>query len=229
MRRIFIVSAFLIAVPLVGLLLGAIPVPARSPPAGQDTGTHTIYVISNGFHSAIALPADVRVAVPAAAGERRELLEAFDLGADDFPVDSNLVHYWQFGWGSKTAYTSLRAVRDLTPAIAVRALALDVSVMHVQPLAALEAGPGIYQVDLSAAQLDALVATIASSFAQTTPIAEITQGFGDRFYPGRGRFSPIRSCNTWTGQRLRAAGLGMGTWTPIAATLEPNLARVQAR
>lgn len=227
--RVLVALALVIGLALLGLVLGAIPVPAPSSHRDGDADMHAVYVISNGFHSAIAVPSEARIALEAGSDERQSLLERLALGIDDFPVDPDQVRYWQFGWGSKTAYTSLRAVRDLTPAIAARALAFDVSVMHVQPLGELRAGDGVYRLDLTTAQLDALVASIAPYFSDTQPIAGTTQGFGDRFYPGRGRFSPVNSCNSWTGRRLRAAGVGVGAWTPIAATLEFGLGRVQAR
>ncbi|WP_306118379.1 MULTISPECIES: DUF2459 domain-containing protein [unclassified Roseitalea] len=229
-RRFALALVALLPLALVAaLVLGTVPLPARAPGAGSaaDGAAHRIFVISNGFHSAIALPADATVTLD--GGRRGSVEAALGLDMTDFPVDPAQVRYWQFGWGSKVAYTSLRRVRDLTFDIAARALAFDVAVMHVQPLGPLSAGEGVYPVDVSAAQLAALAAGLERSFAAHEPLAGITQGFGDRFYPGAGRFSPVMSCNTWTGRQLRRAGIGVGLWTPFAAQLELSLARVQAR
>lgn len=229
MRRFLIALLVIIAAPLAALGLGAIPLPPPVVPnAALASGNmHTIYVISNGFHSAIALPAEATVA--GESGEAVPVLAALGIEERHFPVDPNAVRYWQIGWGSQTAYTSLRAVRDLTWEIAATALAFDQSVVHVQPFGRLQAVPGIVPVTVSDAQLHALVSAIMPSFASTEPIPDITQGFGDRFFAGNGRFSPIATCNSWTGRRLREAGVGVGVWTPIAQTLGVGLRRVQAR
>ncbi len=231
MRRVLVVLALIVGLPMVMLTLGAVPLPVRGQAVAADAGadTHTIYVISNGFHSAIALPADVMTPAHGGDGVPVPLIEAFGIDETDFPVDRTAVRYWQIGWGSQTAYTSLRAVRDLTLGISARALAFDATVVHVQPLGMLRPGRGVVPVAVSQTQLDGLVAAMVPSLASTQPIAGVTQGFGDRFYPGRGRFSPIATCNSWTGWRLRQAGIGVGLWTPIAQTLGFGLARVQAR
>lgn len=229
MRRFLIAVLIVVFAPLAALGLGAVPLPAPViPNAASASGeTHTIYVISNGFHSAIALPADASVS--GEDGAAMPVLAALGIDERHFPVDPDAVRYWQVGWGSLTAYTSLRAVRDLTWDIAATALAFDESVVHVQPFGPLQAMPGVVPVTVSEAQLEALVSAIKPSIASTEPIPDVTQGFGDRFFAGNGRFSPLATCNSWTGRRLREAGVGVGLWTPIAQTLGVGLRRVQAR
>ena len=197
-------------------MLGAIPVPvgARAAADGQDLVR--IYVFSNGFHSDIVLP-----------DRDGETLSRMGLAETDFPVDVQSVRYWAFGWGSRTAYTSLRRVSDLTPGIIARALAFDVTVMHVQPFGEITGGEGAYALDIAPADYDRLISGIRRSFGkETVPIAGITQGFGDRFYHAEGRFSPARGCNVWTGRRLREAGVGVGLWTVFAQSLEFGLDRL---
>lgn len=177
--------------------------------------TQRIYVLSNGFHSDIALPVSA----------------APTLGIDlaDFPVERDAIAYLAIGWGSVTAYTSLRAVSDLTMGIVAKAVAFDETVVHVLPTGVLAARDGIYVLELSQAQLDALTANIAQDFASTVPIAGLSQGFGDLFYDGRGRFSLWRTCNTWTGGHLRAVGVPVGFWTPSAWSLEYGLKKLSPR
>ena len=198
------------------VLLGAVPVPTGGGSAkAREKSPIRIYVLSNGFHSDIA--------IPDAGGDA---LLRLRLSAADFPVDAGAVQFWSIGWGSRTAYTSLREVRDLTPAIIVRALALDETVMHVQPLGAIAPQKGVYAYDLAPSDYERLIEGIGRSFKRDRrPVAGITQGFGDRFYSGNGRFSPLKGCNVWTGQRLREAGVGVGLWTAFAQTLEFGLAR----
>jgi uncharacterized protein (TIGR02117 family) len=172
-------------------------------------------VLSNGFHSDIALPAS-----------NGESLAALGVAASDFHVNTASVRYWAFGWGSKTAYTSLLAVSDLTAGIVAEALAFDETVMHIQPLGQISPAEGVYAFELTPEAYRRLVDAIGGSFGEAKGvIAGITQGYGDRFYVGSGRFSPWRSCNTWTGQMLREAGIGVGLWTPFAPSLEFGLER----
>lgn len=194
--------------------------PATGPavPSGGVDDTVRIYVLSNGFHSDIAVPAGNGV------------LDRLGLEIGDFPVDPARVRYWALGWGSRVAYTSLEKVADLTPAIMLKALAFDKTVMHVQPLGPVSPGEHSYAYDISQEAFRKLLDDLAGSFRRSKqPIPVITQGFGDRFYHGRGRFSPWRSCNAWTGSQLRAIGIGVGVWTPFAQSLEFGLARTAAQ
>lgn len=210
-------AAALLAV-CAAILLGAVPIPVPGGAAEAEArgGTLRVYVLSNGFHSDIALP-----------DEGGETLRRLGVDGADFPVPPGAARYWAFGWGSRTAYTSLRKVTDLTPGIMARALAFDESVMHIQPLGEITGGRGVYALDLTLRQYDDLIAGIRRSFgSEIRPIAGITQGFGDRFYRAAGRFSAIRGCNVWTGLRLREAGIGVGLWPVFAQSLEFGLARV---
>ena len=217
-----------VAMILAALAVGAMPLPASYPRPAEAGGPkpYRVHVLSNGFHAAIALPAGARL--PREGGsEARTVMDALGLDPAHHRVDPDAVRHWLIGWGSRTAYTSLRQVRDLTVHVAARALAFDDTVMHVQPLGALDRPrPGLYAIGVSGAQLAALVASIERSFAAREPIPDVTQGFGDRFFAGRGRFSPVATCNAWVARRLRDAGIGVGVWTPLAQTLEFSLARI---
>lgn len=227
-RRLIAWPLAVAAAVIAALALGAVPLPASYPGAPGEPGPkpHRIFVLSNGFHAGIALPAEAG-GTGGHGDDTTGVMDALGLDPENHPVDAESVRHWLFGWGSVTAYTSLRQVRDLTAGIAARALAFDETVMHVQPLGALGAEvEGLYAIDISDAQLQALVGSIGRSFARTDPIPGITQGFGDRFFAGRGRFTPLATCNAWVGARLREAGIGVGAWTPLAQTLEFGLARV---
>lgn len=204
----------LVALTTAALLLGAIPWPVSSPTANasNDTSPARIHVISNGFHSDIVVPADGRA------------LLALGLDRDDFPVDHGRVRGWAIGWGSRTAYTSLRAVSDLTPTIIAKAAAFDEAVMHVAPTGPIENGEGVWTIDLDGPSYAALLASLSEGFtADRSALPNLTQGFGDRFYRGAGRFSPVVTCNAWVGRRLREAGVAVGPWTPSAAALAYGL------
>lgn len=198
---------------LVGIVLalGAVPFGAKSNAVTNDGKKVRIYVLSNGFHSDIALP-------------KQWAQSGLPIRVEDFSVNHDAVQYYAVGWGSKVAFTSLLAVSDLTPSIIARALAFDETVMHVTPLGALQPQDGLYALDVSEAQLVQLIDEMNRWFTSPKPMAGITQGFGDRFYKSRGYFAPWATCNSWTGRRLRKIGINIGLWTPIAQTLEFGLA-----
>ncbi|WP_136657258.1 TIGR02117 family protein [Nitratireductor sp. XY-223] len=182
--------------------------------------SNTIYVLSNGFHSDIALPVK----------DGRSPVGTLVRNAD-FPYGIEEARYLIIGWGSQTAYTSLLALSDLTLDIVVRSLAFDQTVMHVLPTRGAPHGTGVYRVELNDAQYERLVHFIAASF-RTGPdgsaelIPGVTQGFGDVFYRANGRFSPFYGCNAWTGHALRQAGVPVGYWTPFAQSIEWNMSRL---
>ena len=214
-RRAVKALAVLIALPVaiaLALVLGALPVPGGAAVAASPD-TVRIAVISNGFHSDIALPADGAT------------LEALGLDASHYPVERGVVSWWAVGWGSREAYTSLVDVADLSAGLIARAVAFDDTVMHVLPAGPLGRGEGVWYVDLPRERYDDLVADMASWFAAREPVPGITQNFGDRFYEGRGRFTAWYGCNAWVGARLRAAGVPVGRWTPAAQSLAYALDR----
>ena len=195
------------------VLLGAQPVPTRHAAAGVGSGV-TIAIVDNGFHTDIALQADGRT------------LAALGLQGEAFPVPRDLVRWWGIGWGSRTAYTSLRAISDLSPAIVARSVAFDRTVMHVAPWGKLVAGPRVRFVEVDPDRYDALLTAIAADFRSTDAIAGLTQGFGDRYYEGQGRFTAWYGCNAWVGAKLRHAGIPVGLWTPTAQSISYGLDRI---
>lgn len=188
--------------------------------AGKTT---TVYILSNGFHSDIAVPiAD------------RRTLETLPVTGSELPGGLDGTQYLIIGWGSQTAYTSLLALSDLSAEIIVKALLFDRSVMHVLPVAGVPYGDGVYPLELDEKQYDRLLTFIANTFTvsdggRAELLAGITQGFGDVFYRARPRFSAFYGCNAWTGHALREAGISFGRWTPFAQSIEWNMNRLSSK
>jgi uncharacterized protein (TIGR02117 family) len=193
------------------LLLGALPY-------GWDTqpspGTAvTIHVATNGFHTDILVPSVT------ATKDWRPLLEASPITrtSSDAPMIA-------FGWGSQSAYTELGVITDLSPRLLLKAAAFDASVVHVQPVASVQAGQNLFSLNVTQAGYRALVDHIEQSLQygpSGSPIVleGLTHGLGDAFLRGRDRFWLLRSCNVWVGEGLRRAGLPVGLWTPLAQSL----------
>ena len=123
-----------------------------------------------------------------------------------------------FGWGEREFYLNTPTWRDLSPRIAAHAvIGSDRTLIHVDHL--LYPWEDARPVRLSPAEYRRLSAAIGASFdpADTRPI----RGYGpaDVFYPARGRYDLVRTCNWWTGRMLAAAGVRIGWWTPVSATV----------
>ena len=54
---------------------------------------------------------------------------------------------------------------------------------------------------------------------RTMPLLGRGYGPADVFYEARGPYNAFFTCNEWTGEALRAAGVRMGIWTPFAQSI----------
>lgn len=154
----------------------------------------TVFVVSNGWHSAVVLP---RGAIPAVSVTETA----------DFPD----ARFLEFGWGDAEYFpdpepgvgTALRAGLLPTPAV-----------MHVVPLArdpaAIYPRAEIVAFDLDEERLGRLAAFIGASFDRSGGRASGPGLYPDsRFYPATGRFHLGNTCNSWTARALAFAGLAV--------------------
>ncbi|MDR3324171.1 MAG: DUF2459 domain-containing protein, partial [Zoogloeaceae bacterium] len=152
------------------------------------------YVVSNGSHTDFVLPTanavfDWRVAFPG-------------IGATD---------HIQIGWGSRTFYAEVPEWKDLTPHVALRALAADRSVILVTPSDEPQAwDPQVRRIRLSPERYRSLVLDIYSRLESTRPLDN-----APFFYPGRERFTPFLTCNEWIRRRLAAIHVKTPLWSPF--------------
>ncbi len=180
----------------VGWLVACAPAP-QPVPVDRGEPAHTVYVMSNGWHTGIVLPRD---ALP--PGPIPE--------AADFPEAAFL----EFGWGDREYYPS----PDPTLSMALAAaLTPTPAVMH---MAGLPRPPQehyreveVLAIGLSATALERLIASIDSSFDRPSGDRAETIARGlyrdSWFYPAHGRFHLFNTCNTWTARMLSAAGVGV--------------------
>ena len=79
----------------------------------------------------------------------------------------------------------------------------------------------IIELALSREPFRRLSEFLSGSFARTDPSipAQSQPGLvaNGRFYPATGRFSILRTCNTWIAEALESAGLGISPWYVITA------------
>ena len=198
------------------LLLGVMSLAlAGAAPAADDpplTEPVSITVVSNGWHTGIALPIVLarRLAV-----------------SSQFPGAAFL----EIGFGDEAFYRD----PDPGPGTVLRAIAGDgPAVLHVfamrQPPVRTFLQAELVSLQLSADQADALRRFIGSTFRLDDDGRPIDRGPGhyswSRFYGAIGSFSLGHTCNTWAARALQAAGLpisaaGVVTSEDLLLQLEP--------
>ncbi|MEG6505337.1 TIGR02117 family protein [Nitratidesulfovibrio sp. 1201_IL3209] len=196
--------------------------------AAEDTAQEaplvTIHVISNGVHADIVLPARVQ-------GEPG-LAEALGLDGDTDGAPALSPHaHLAVGWGAREFYLTTPAWDQVRPGVALRALAWAPAALHVDVMP----GPPLPDADTRTLHLSRqgyrnLVAFVAASLSRDAagrpvPIADTQQGNcvgygagygpGSLFFEATGRFSPVRTCNTWAAEALATTGARTPVWTPL--------------
>lgn len=198
--------------PLLYLAAGAIggAIPRNAGWLEAEDGI-TIYVASNGVHTGLVLP------TRSAGHDWSPLLRPEHLRDPRYAG-----HYLWFGWGERDFYLNTPTWAEVSPRTLVgAAIGSGETLVHVDHL--LEPWQDARPIRLSPAQYHALVAAIRGSFdlrfdlRRSRPIPGY--GAADVFYPARGRYDAIRTCNWWTGRMLVAAGVRVGAWTPFSATV----------
>ena len=160
----------------------------------------TIYVLNNGFHTDIVLP----------ASEVRARGGALADAAQSLPDSQWLV----YGWGDAGFYTAkglsagrvfdgLRALFWINNPSVIRLYGLARSPDQAY------VGRVATPVRLSRAGFAALDRHMAASFSTNgnAPVVYPVAGTTDLFFSSREHFSALRVCNNWTSDQLAAAGL----------------------
>lgn len=211
MRRLASSLVALLLLLALAIVAGALPLGSR--PEQRDDRSVTIHVASNGFHSDIVLP------MVSGSKDWRPLLSRSPL------TEPHRDAPWvAFGWGAETAYTELGTLADLSPGLILKAAAFDRSVVHVQPVTAVRTGSNLRSFTVTEAGYRALVGHVDASLqldeaGEPEVLPGVSHGNGDAFLRRRDRFWLLRSCNVWTGEGLRKAGLPLGLWTPLVQSL----------
>lgn len=172
-----------------------------APPLPADEGaprTRLIYIASNGWHTAIIVPAPAL----AATGLLPE--------AADFPDAAFL----EFGWGDRDYYPAREKTIGMTLAAA---LVPTAAVMHMAGLARAPAADAssreVVSVALTEAGFQHLLEALAAELERRAAgqAEPVSRGLypGSHFYLARGEFHLFNTCNTWTARMLRAGGLAL--------------------
>ena len=209
MARAALALAGLITLYLAAALAGGL-IPGRSAEASaeQDAGVVTVYLLAGPIHYDFLLPL---------TDETRNAFAELEPGG--IALHNPWAEWLLIGWGAREFYTTTGGYSDVSPGAVWRSFTGDEAVLRVDTAGPLRSKLDLPQLTLSASQYTQFLATIRDSFrrdAEGRPIVVETAGFGpsDRFFAANGRFDLFRTCNSWVGRTIRAAGLRFGVWTP---------------
>lgn len=181
--------------------------------ASRDPGVArpaVFYVGSHGWHTSIVVP---RAQIPAQLWPRGVIERTFLRD-----------RYLEIGWGDRKFYTAPKP----NALMALDAVFLPgPSVLHVAglgaPLAGALAWSALVRVPCTRAEFAHLCGALGDSFARdgngsASAIGPGLYGEMSRFYPARGRYYLLNTCDTWTARMMRAGGLPaetcpVGTWS----------------
>lgn len=189
-----------------GLVGGTIP--SNRDWRAPAQGIH-IFVESNGVHTGIVVP-------KVAAGiDWRGIARAADLRDPRYAGYDHL----SIGWGEKTFYLETPTWADVKlRTVAAAATGSTRTLMHVDHVPLPRPTDDVREIVVTPRQYRRLSAYIIASFRAG---GASYAGYGpyDAFYDANGRYSAIRTCNSWTGDALRYAGVKVGAWTPFPVTV----------
>lgn len=182
------------------------------PPVPGSRDTVTIWVEATAIHTDLVLPKR------AAGVDWRRFAPAGDLADPRYAVYDHLA----IGWGERAFFLDTPTWRDVRPRVVVHALIGSgdtlLHVEHVPGPATDAAGVDVRPIVLTVAQYRRLARFIVAS---RRTAGKRYRGYGpnDAFYDAQGRYDLIRTCNSWTGDALRHAGVRIGRWTPLPVTV----------
>ena len=164
-----------------------------------------IYIVSHGWHTGIVISGEN-------LGKELSFLNDF-FGASK---------YFELGWGDRAFYQA----KEVTVGLVIEAALLSSdSVIHV---VSIPEKPNIYfpnsqtiAVKLSSKAYLLLKERLSESFFRddNEQVVSTRQGiYGySRFFQANGNFHLFNTCNHWTAQMLRSAGVPVDTFAPLTA------------
>ncbi len=193
----------------VSIAAGLLLFPANADYTPPESGI-PVYVTTNGFHTDIVVP----------------------LTSDAYSWWQRLdtVRFARFrkhqflamGWGDQGFYEASYPGREITASVVLGALFLpSASQLHLTfyqwPLLA---GKDVVLLHLTSTQYQLLVQRMLESAVVQQGFrlgADAILGYADNgfFVPAAGSYHVFHTCNCWTGETLRAAGLPLPAWTPF--------------
>lgn len=212
--RIWLVRCivFLLSLPagyfLAVLGLSSIPVNSGISMKSSDQDV-LIYVKSNGAHTDLVLPVVNEI------HDWRYLVNMDGYRGLTYP-------YAAFGWGDKGFYLNTPTWADLRMSTAFNAVSgRGGTAMRVTLYASVREDAQTWPVRIAPERYRELVAYVEASFQRSEDgggrrIGTIAYIPGDdQFYEARGIYSCFYTCNSWTNEGLKTAGIKTALWAPL--------------
>lgn len=215
-KRALKALALLIGLPLlyIGMGIAGSLIPANPGWKQPERGV-TILVRTNGVHTWLLLPKVAEGVDWRPLADPRHIRDVRYAAGD----------YLAFGYGNRDFYLNTPRWADLSLTTALAAaFGRGPGLMHVEHV--YDPRPNQYQsaLTVSADEYRRLATHIRESFVLDEagkPVPLIGRGYGpaDIFYEARGSYNGARTCNEWTGEALRTAGIRTGIWTPFSQSV----------
>ena len=172
---------------------------------GEEKLARTVFVVHDAWHAAIVIGTS-------------------DISAHALPElrDFPSAKYLEFSWGDRDYFPA----SDPGLGLALKAAFWSSgSILHVvgfkDPVEKAYPGAETIEIPLAEEDFQQLVKFISETFSRPHPPApaEARPGLfaNGRFYAAEGRFSILRTCNTWVAEALKAAGLPISPGYVITA------------
>jgi len=176
-------------------MLGSCARPSVGPIVRQSPDHQILYVVDAGWHTEIGMAAD------AMSGPLVTLRSA-----------TPNARYYVFGWGERDYYMSPSpGVAELAKAAIPESSVLLVVPLERSPVDVFTAGERVFAISVSRQGLDRLSQFLWDQLDQDLQHRPRRIGDGpywqSSFYEANGTYSLLNTCNTWTADALRVAGL----------------------
>lgn len=199
-------AALLIALPVLFLLSAWIgsSIPRNSHWSESADGVE-IFIGSNGVHTEIAMPL---------ATDIIDWRGQFALG-DIVDQRADYTHV-AVGWGEKTFFLETPTWGDVKIGTVLGAMTGGDGVLHVAWYVRPAPSDDFRPMKISREEYRALVQQISAQLAPEED-RRVYPGYSthDVFYDAVGTYHIGNTCNQWSSDRLAAAGIGTGWWTPM--------------
>ena len=188
------------------------------PVRGEAKTDRTVFVVHDAWHAAIVIK---KADIPAAVLPELK----------DFPS----AEYVEFSWGDRDYFPAPEASLGLALKAAFWSSG---SILHVvgfqNTIKNVYPGAEIIEIPVTEEAFHRLSKFIADTFSRAHPstAADSRPGLfpNGRFYPAEGKFSLLRTCNTWVAEALSTAGLAITPGYVITAgSLGNQLRSITAR
>lgn len=205
-KRTLILFALLLTLVVAAVFASAIWMKITGPEKqAPTTGPSQIYVVGNGWHAGLLVPA-------AAINARLPALR------QRFPD----AKYYEIGWGDVGFYRA----KSVTAGLAFEAMfSSRGSVMHVVAVPDVKRflqGSDTASLCIDDDAYQRMVDQISRSFAQDKSGAPVDAGPGiygnSQFYIANGSYSALNTCNRWTASALEAAGISIAPRISLTAS-----------